>query len=169
MRKILFLTILLTAALGVTAQKSIDKLFEKYSDNEGFVTLTISGDILNILRCSEEGEKENCLPAKIDEIRILAQQEDSRIEENFYEKIMQEINRGDYEEFMKVKKYHQDMVMLVKSEGRHFREFLLVAGGDDDNVLIQIKGDMTFDEAKRFSAEMKKDCCTTHITGKVSL
>jgi hypothetical protein len=37
-----------------------------------------------------------------------------------------------------------------------FKEFLLIVGGKD-NALIQIKGNMTFKEAKEFADGAKKD------------
>jgi len=37
-----------------------------------------------------------------------------------------------------------------------FKEFLLIGGGED-NVLIQIKGNMSMDEAKKFSGDVKKN------------
>ncbi len=169
MKRTFIILFFLISAVTISAQRSVDRLFEKYSGNEGFMTLTIDGDILKIVRCFSDGEKETCLPSKITQIRILAQENEKIVADNFYKTIMKEIDNSDYEEFMRVKESHQDMIMLVKSEGRHFREFLLIAGGVDDNVVIQIKGDMTFDEAKRFSGQMKKDCSTTHITGRISL
>ena len=44
-----------------------------------------------------------------------------------------------YEEFMRVKESDQDLRMLVRTEGKRFKEFLLIAGGED-NAVIQIKG-----------------------------
>ena len=41
-------------------------------------------------------------------------------------------------------------------DGNKFTEFLLIAGGKD-NALIQIKGSMTLDEAKKFADDAKKD------------
>ena len=75
---------------------------------------------------------------------------------NFYDMIERNLDRRNYEEFMSVKKYNQDLVMLVRTAGRSFREILVVAGGED-NLLIQIKGNMTFREAQRFADEIKKD------------
>lgn len=163
-RTLIFTIFMVSAACGYT-QESIDRLFEKYSGSEGFVTLTINGDLLKLFRSFDEDEKQGCLPAKVTEIRILAQENDNLEVDNFYKNVMKEIDRSDYEEFMRVKEYHKDMIMLVRSEGRRFREFLLVAGGADDNVIIQIKGDMTLNEANRFSGEMKKNCCSTFISG----
>jgi hypothetical protein len=57
---------------------------------------------------------------------------------------------------MRVKKSDQDLRMLVRSEGNKFKEFLLIAGGTD-NALIQVKGSMTYEDAKKFSKDAEKD------------
>jgi hypothetical protein len=44
----------------------------------------------------------------------------------------------------------------VRTEGNVFKEFLLIAGGND-NALIQIKGNLTLGEAKKLSEEAEKD------------
>jgi hypothetical protein len=75
--------------------------------------------------------------------------------DNFYDIVMKDIDLKDYEEFMRVKDSDSDLRMLVRIEGKKFKEFLLIAGGED-NALIQIKGDMTLNEAKKFSEDAKK-------------
>ena len=55
---ILMLSALMTIAYG---QRSIDRLFEKYANNDGFVTFTISGNLLNLLKSDENEWKENAL------------------------------------------------------------------------------------------------------------
>ena len=155
MKRLLFLTVLMITASVLYAQKSIDALFDKYAGKDGFVTFTISGSLLKLV-CNNDEENDNPVPAQITEIRILAQEDDSMKVYNFYDRVMKDINLDDYEEFMRVKKSDQDLRMLVRSEGHMFREFLLIAGGED-NALIQIKGSMTFKEAKRFSDDAKKN------------
>ena len=76
--------------------------------------------------------------------------------DNFYNLVINDINLKNYDEFMRVKKSDQDLRMLVRSEGNKFKEFLLIAGGED-NALIQIKGNMTYAEAKKFAKDAEKD------------
>jgi hypothetical protein len=94
----------------------------------------------------------------VTEIRILAQEDNNIKVDNFYSMVIKNLDLNDYEEFMRVKESDQDLRMLVRSEGNTFREFLLIAGGED-NALIQIKGSMTFKEAKKLSADVKKNHC----------
>ena len=155
--KKLFVLIVLTIAAGLTyGQKSIDDLFEKYAGRDGFTTVTINGNLLKLAHCFADKDDENSIPMHITEIRILAQEDKSMKVENFYKMVINDIDLKNYDEFMRVKKSDQDLRMLVRSEGNRFREFLLIAGGDD-NALIQVKGNMTYEEAKKFSDDARKN------------
>jgi hypothetical protein len=157
MKKLLFFIVILLTAKTLTAQRSIDALFDKYAGKEGFVTVTISGDLLKFASMLDnEKDNDNPIPANVTEIRVLAQDDKGLRVENFYDMAIKGIKAGDYEEFMSVKKTNQDLKMYVRAEGNKFREFLLIAGGED-NALIQIKGEMTFKEAKKFSENAKKN------------
>ncbi len=156
MKRILGILLLSASMSFVYAQRSIDALFEKYSGNEGFVVVTVNGDLLNFLRSCDKNKDEYHWPGKVTEIRILAQDDEGMKVENFYEKVMKDINLKDYEEFMRVKDSDQDLRMLVRTDGDVIKEFLLVAGGED-NVIIQVKGKMTVREAEEFSSQVKKD------------
>jgi hypothetical protein len=148
------LTITVTIAYG---QRSIDALFERYAGRDGFTTVTISGNLLKFAACLDnDDDDDNPLPASITEIRVLAQEDHNLNIDNFYDMVIKDIDLDTYDEFMRIKESHQDVRMLVRSEGNKFREFLLIAGGKD-NALIQIKGNMTYKEAKRFSEDAKKN------------
>jgi len=156
MKKLLFFTILTVLAAVVYSQKSIDALFDKYAGKDGFVTVTINGNLLKLLSDNEDDTNDNSLPANVTEIRILVQEDENIEAANFYDLVIKGINLENYEEFMRVKESDQDLRMLVRAEGRKIKEFLLIGGGED-NLLIQIKGTMTFDEAKKFSSDAKKN------------
>jgi hypothetical protein len=156
MKKLILFTVLSAFVIVVSGQKSIDALFDKYAGKDGFTTVTISGNLLKLAASLDDEEDEDALPAKISEIRILAQDDENLKVDNFYDLVIKDIDLSQYEEFMRVKESDQDLRMLVRSEGNAFREFLLIAGGED-NALIQIKGSMTFKEARKFSDDAKKN------------
>ena len=156
MKKLLVLIVLTVTATLVYGQKSIDDLFEKYAGRDGFTTVTINGNLLKLAHCLGGNDDENPLPVSITEIRVLAQEDKGMKVDNFYNLVINDINLKNYDEFMRVKKSDQDLRMLVRSEGNKFKEFLLIAGGED-NALIQIKGNMTYAEAKKFAKDAEKD------------
>jgi hypothetical protein len=164
MKKLLLIIVLTVTATLTYGQKSIDELFERYAGRDGFTTVTINGSLLKLAHCLGDKEDDSSLPANITEIRILAQEDNSLRVDNFYNRVISDIDLRNYDEFMRVKKTDQDMRMLVRTEGNRFREFLLIAGGEN-NAVIQVKGNMSFDEAKKFSDDAKKD----HGTSKMEI
>ena len=150
-----FIVLTITATFAYS-QKSIDDLFERYAGKDGFTTVTINGNLLKLAHCLGDNDDEKSFPANITEIRVLAQEDKSMNVENFYNLVINDIDLKNYDEFMRVKKSDQDLRMLVRSEGNKFKEFLLIAGGTD-NALIQVKGSMTYEDAKKFSKDAEKD------------
>lgn len=154
MRRILLIVTLIIGTVVLNAQKSIDAIFNKYAERNGFVTFTISGNFLNLSDLLDDDS--SCNSGKITGIRVLVQNDENSEGDNFYKSVIKEINLNNYEEFMRIKEKNKDVRMLVRAEGDRFKEFLLISGGKD-NVLIQVKGTMTYAEAKKFSVKVKKD------------
>jgi hypothetical protein len=155
MKRISGIMILFLPAISAFSQNSIDRIFERYSGNEGFVSVTFSGNILNLFS-SEDDKKNDHWPENVTEVRILAQDDDDLNTANFYDLAKKELDTRDYEEYMSVKESDQDIKMYVRANGKVIHEFLLIGGGED-NFIIQIKGNITFKEAEDFSADVRKD------------
>jgi hypothetical protein len=158
MKKMLLLSVLSITFTFVYGQKSIDALFEKYAGKDGFSTVTFNGSLLKLAKLfdNEGDNQDNSFPAGLTEIRILSQEDKTMKVENFYDMVMRDIDLKSYEEFMRVKGTDQDLRMLVRIDGKTFKEFLLISGGED-NAIIQIKGDLTFEDAKKISLDAEKN------------
>jgi hypothetical protein len=158
MKKLFLLSILsITFTFGY-GQKSIDALFDKYAGKDGFSTVTINGSLLKFAKLfdNDDDGPDNSVPKGLTEIRILSQEDKTMKVENFYDMVIRDIDLKSYEEFMHVKDSDQDLRMLVRIEGKTFKEFLLISGGTD-NTIIQIKGDLTFEDAKKISLDAEKN------------
>ena len=119
-------------------------------------SVRIDGNLPKLVALLDDDNDIEGISGEINEIRILAQEDEVTSFANFYDIVNRDINFNDYEEFMKIKESGQDMRMLVKTEGKRFREFLFIAGGDD-NFIIQVKGNLSMSDAKHFSADMKRN------------
>lgn len=149
MKKIVISASLLICISCVNGQRSIDRLFEKYADREGFTCITVNGNLLNIEASFEDDDNDDRnIKAKITEVRILAQKEHHFDAGNFHDIVMRDLDLDDYEEFMRVKESDQDMRVLVKSQGKRITELLMIAGGND-NAIVQIKGNMSVSDARK--------------------
>lgn len=156
MKRTLLVSALLTILAGAYGQRSIDRLFEKYSDREGFTCITVSGNLLNIAASFEDEDDEKDIRAKITEVRILAQKDDHLDAGNFHDIVMRDLDSRDYEEFMRVKEADQDLRVMVRSQGKRITELLLVSGGES-NAIIQVRGNMSVSDARRLCDNARKN------------
>jgi len=139
------------------SQRSVDALFKKYGNRDGFVTLTFRGPLLKIAGLvNDEDNDYNQLAKKITLVRILAQEDDNITTVNFQNSMTKYLKPGRYEELLKVNKRGQDIRMLVRTNGDKLKEFLLIAGGRK-NVIVQIRGNMNYDDAKRISQKVGEE------------
>lgn len=142
--------------VSLSAQSSIDRLFEKYQGVDGFVTVTVSGNFLKMLGEFDDDDEILKHSDKFTVIRILAQEDDEMVVDNFYDMVIDEVNKGGYEEMVRVNSSDSDVKIMLKAEGDIFTEFLLIVGGDD-NAIIQIKGKLTHKMIKEISESIEDD------------
>jgi hypothetical protein len=93
---------------------------------------------------------------KFTSIRILAQDDDDIEVENFYDLVIDEVNKGGYEELVTINSEGDDVKIMIKADGKIFKEFLLIAGGEE-NAIIQIKGSFTYNEVKEMSKSVENE------------
>ncbi len=156
MKRIITPLILFLLVASASAQSSIDRLFDEYQGRDGFVTVSVSGSFLKMIGEFDDDDEFLKHSDKFTAIRILAQEDDDIQSGNFYELIIDELDKGGYEEMVRINSADADVKIMVKAEGKVFTEFLLVAGGDD-NALIQIKGRMTDKMIKEMSDSVNDD------------
>jgi len=160
--QILKITILLFAVLPslLLAQSPADKLFDKYSGQEGFTSVYITKHMFNLFANVEtEDDKDEFikLVKNLECIKILSLESDSSMTQpnvNFYDEIMKKFPKDEYKELMVVKKKDQDIKFLIRKEGENIKEFLMVIGGINDNALISIQGDIDLASISKLSKTM---------------
>jgi hypothetical protein len=163
MKKLLFFASLVAMASVTMAQnKSIDRLFDKYAGQEGFTTVYISKYMFSMFADLEEVEDNEMKEVqdvfgKLTGIKILAVDDPDVLGEgvNFYDEVMKDLPRNQYEELMVVKDSESDVIFLAREEQGVIVELLLIVGGKgDDNALIAITGEIDLATIARLSKTM---------------
>jgi hypothetical protein len=150
--KTVFLSCLtgLLFTIGASAQNhSFDRFFDRYADKDGFITLKFSNlpaDMFN------DGEKDPDF--RISSLRVLAVKDDAlNATLNFYNDIVPGFNRAGYQELMTIKHNGEKSILLCKKDKKRITEILFVSGGEK-NVIVEITGSMTLDQAKKITSEV---------------
>jgi hypothetical protein len=138
------LAILVFSGFAMAQKDPVDRLFDKYSGQEGFTTVYISSKMFSLFADMDpEDEELQQMMNGLKSIRILATDDESDAKHsnvNFFEEIMKDLPMDQYEELMVVKDAEQDLKFLIREDKGHVAELLLVGGGEGDNVLISIRG-----------------------------
>jgi hypothetical protein len=58
-------------AVTLSGQRSIDELFESYSEDNGFINITISGSLFKMLRSDDDCCTGKAWPSEVTSVRIL--------------------------------------------------------------------------------------------------
>lgn len=158
MKKIAILLVFAIAPGFIMAQDVIDNLIQKYQGKDGFTTVLIHKDLFEMVAAMDNDEDLAKMKGMIENIRIIAMEGDSIKNINFYKEIISQINVNSYKELMKIKQSDEDVIFYAKYNKDIIEELLLIAGGDDENAVISIKGKINLKDIAQLSKSV-------HITG----
>jgi hypothetical protein len=156
MKSIYFLIFLIALPLVVSAQQSpADKIFEKYSGREGYTSVFISRHMFRLFSGMETKDKEieNIL-GNLTGIRILASEGKQPAGVNFFREIMRDLPKDQYQELMVIKEKGQDFQFLIREHEGTITELLMIAGGESNNALISIQGNIDLNTIAKLSRSM---------------
>jgi hypothetical protein len=162
MKNILIPILLIVFSFVAKSQNStVDQLFDKYADKDGFTTVSISKAMFSLFASENESKDEfNGAIKGLESIRILSP--DSAIQAqmkgklNFYNEICKSLPLSQYEELMSVKEKDQVFKMLIRKKGSIITEFLMIGGGKE-NLLICITGNINLKSISKLSKAMNID------------
>jgi hypothetical protein len=160
MKTIVFFLMIMGLTGTVLGQKDpVSVAFEKFAGKNGYTVVNVSGDMLKMITQIEEQRKDTTFMSKLNEVRILVRDKCSEVPAtSFRTEVYDKLDKSVYKEMMTVKQNDEDVVILIKELNGRINEFLIIVGGDNDNVLIQAKGDILLSEM----AEMAGAC---HMKG----
>jgi len=146
MKKSFLLITALILTISIQAQTNpIDEMFNKYSEKDGFTTVSISSRMFSMFASldTENPDTDNLI-RRLKSIRILTV-EDSvlNINLNFYTEISKKLDLNMYEELMVVREGRDITKFLIRQTGEIISELLVIKGGPGGNSLISIKGDLS--------------------------
>ena len=159
MKKIVIIVVLAAFPFLLNAQDFVDNLINKYQGEKGFTTIVINSTLFDIVAAIDDDEDLQKMKGMIDNIRIIAMEDHFNSSDiNFFDELKSQVDTKSYVELMTIKEHDNDVVFYVKYAGKDIEELLLVAGGNDENAVISIKGKINLKELASLSNSV-------HISG----
>ena len=154
--------ILVMFPLILSAQSSsIDKLFDKYSGEEGFTSVNISKSMFAFFAKLEgiEDDDFNEMQEVIDNLnglKILScNSRDMDQLEDFRNGITKILNDKNFEELMVMKESDKEVKFMIKNEGEDIIELLLIAVEEDEIAIISFFGLIDLQAISKLSKTVK--------------
>ncbi len=157
MKKIILICIVaFLPVLGFAQSSPIDELFDKYSGKEGFTSVYITSYMFSMFTDLETDDPEfDQLMQNLKGIKILATDDSYSGSVNFYKEIIDKIPLSEYKELMVIKEKGQDVKFLINEKDGKITELLLIAGGEDENAIISIQGNIDLKNISKLSKSMQ--------------
>lgn len=160
MKKLLLLAFAIMPFLAMAQESPALKFFDKYSGKKGYTSVYITKhtfDFFAKITSEDEGEafKENISGINTIKVIINEAPSNSLAENLFYKELLPSIPKTTYDEILLVKEDEQVYQFFAKELNDKISEFLLVAYGPDENILVIIDGDIDLKRLSKLSGTMK--------------
>lgn len=147
----IFLPVMLMAQ-----QNAADKFFEKYANEDGFTTISINRGLLNLVSELDDDMETKSLLKCIESVKVLTTKYEIN-GLNFYDEIVKNLPKDQYEELITVKDSDEQVKILIDEKNGIIHELLIVTGGKDENALIILKGNIELNKVSELSSSIDID------------
>lgn len=161
MKKLMIVVVMMAAAIAVQAQgDAISKFFTKYQNDVSFSQVNMSSKMFSLMANLEvenpEDQEVVNMISKLKGLRILAKEE-ARDSRELYKEALSMIPKSEFEELMSVRDKDKDMKFYIKESGGKISELVMVAGGNDEFMILSLFGEIDLKQVSKISKKMNID------------
>jgi hypothetical protein len=161
MKKLMVGIVMMAVAVAAQAQgDAISKFFSKYQNDETFSQVNMSSKMFSLMANLEvenpEDQEVVNMISKLKGLKILAKEE-ARNSRELYKEALGMIPVKEYEELMSVRDKDKDMKFFIKESGGKISELVMVAGGNEEFMLLTLFGEIDLKQVSKISKKMNID------------
>lgn len=161
MKKFVIGLMMVVASVAAQAQgDAISKFFTKYQNDESFSQVNMSSKMFSLMANLEVENPEDQevveMISKLKGLRILAKEE-ARNSRELYKEALGMIPKNEFEELMSVRDKDKDMKFYIKESGGKISELVMVAGGNEEFMILSLFGEIDLKQVSKISKKMNID------------
>ncbi|NNF01994.1 MAG: DUF4252 domain-containing protein [Bacteroidia bacterium] len=162
MKKVVLVLIafLTTAGFTFSQNSEVDKLFVKYSEQDGYKSVLITPYMFNLIskiETSEEDKDFQDVIKGLNSIKILSvgnEQGEKVKAASFYQSCQQALPSSIYKDLMVIKEKDETVKFLINEKDNKIRELVMLINSNDEAVLIYLDGIIDLDKVSKLSKSM---------------
>ena len=152
---LLLIISMLCSSLTYTQSNALNKLFEKYENEDDITIVNISKAMFNLMPGNIKTgnvDIKNIVP-KIESLRMITSDKSSLKEQMAVDFRSLVEKDKDYEELMRIKSGKSNITFNLKKKGDVINELVMLVVDEEDFVVIQILGNFLLDDIKNIAEE----------------
>ena len=159
------LVILFAFALAFVTQASaqnalVTDFFDKYSENEDFTTVFVTGRMFGLLAdiSADDPESQQLMDAAggLKGLKIL--QSEKVDGKGLYKDIYGKLSKNGYEDLMVIKEGQgRELKFVIREENKIISELLMISGEEKEFVMIYLYGNIDLDKIAKLTKNMEID------------
>lgn len=154
----MMMALMLGVAFTSMAQGSVvSKYFDKFSDNEDFVKVSVSSKMFSLFTELEAGspEEEEFLKAvsKLKGMKMVVGDSISN-GSSLYKEALADVQKAGFEELMMVTDADENFQFSIKEKGGVISELMMVAGGKKQFIVMSLYGEIDLKNISKIARSM---------------
>ncbi len=132
--------------LCLAQSKAINDFYNKYSQDDHFLDIKLSGGLLNFLASKTDDDKDKQVLKKLTTLRALVLEEGHEVEMEDYRQLLRSAKSDNFEELIKVRDGSDHVEILIREKGNAISHILLLVHGKEKFVLLSLEGLLQFSD-----------------------
>jgi hypothetical protein len=160
MKKLLCIILIALPALSWAQSSKLDKLFDRYSGQQGFTSLHITRHLFNLFKkveTAQQGKEFDEAITSLRSIKLLVADSTTNAAMNYtlIRDVLGSLKRDAYTELMVFQQNGRETItVLIREEGPVIQEFLMTIDSPNEAVFIFLEGNIDLEKIARLSKTM---------------
>lgn len=160
MKKLLCIILIALPALSWAQSSELDKLFDRYSGQQGFTSLHITRHLFNLFKkveTAQQGKEFDEAITSLRSIKLLVADSTANAAMNYslIRDVLRSLKRDAYTELMVFQQNGRETItVLIREDGPVIQEFLMTVDSPKEAVFIFLEGNIDLEKIARLSKTM---------------
>jgi hypothetical protein len=160
MKKLAFILIMLLPLFSWAQATELNKMFDRYSGQEGFTSLHITRHLFELFKkveTAQQGKEFDEAVTSLRSIKLLVADSTTHAAMNrtLVRDILTSLKRDNYSELMVFQQNGRETItVLIREEGPVIKEFLMTIDSPKEAVFIFLEGNIDLEKISRLSRTM---------------
>ncbi|MFK8104949.1 MAG: DUF4252 domain-containing protein [Saprospiraceae bacterium] len=155
MKQLMILVLLSIPMLSVGQNKAINNFYQKYKTYKNVTNVSLGGWVLKLAtKYADDDEAKEAL-RHVSRLKVLFMENGNIVEKTDVKQLLRQVRNDDFEELMTIQDGKSKVNIFIKENKKAITNLLIVVNGEDDFVLLSLKGELDFEDLSKLNIDVE--------------